>query len=119
MLFITGVLATVAITVAQPPPGKDPGKKQKKGDKGGGRASDNPDLVTYLMSFDKDKDGKLTKEELTDARLHRLFDRADTDKKGFVTRQQLEALAAKMAAEDGGPGGPGGPKGKFGPPKKE
>ena len=31
------------------------------------------DLVTRMMAYDKDKDGKLTKSEVTDTRLHRLF----------------------------------------------
>ena len=34
-------------------------------------------LVARMMAFDKDGDGKLTKSEVTDERLHRLFDRAD------------------------------------------
>ena len=46
-----------------------------------------------MMAFDKDKDGKLTKAEVSDERLHRLFDRADADKDGFVTKQELTALA--------------------------
>jgi hypothetical protein len=52
---------------------------------------------------------------VTDVRLHRLFDLADTNKDGVVTREELIALAAKLEAEIG-PGGPGGkgPKGKGG-----
>ena len=51
-----------------------------------------------MMAFDKDKDGKLTKAEVTDERLHRLFDRADADKDGVVTKDELTALAAREAA---------------------
>ena len=51
------------------------------------------------MAFDKNKDGKLTKDEITDPRLHRLFDRADADKDGVVTREELIALAAQLQAE--------------------
>ncbi len=75
-------------------------------------------LVARMMAFDKNGDGKLTKSEVTDERLHRLFDRADADKDGTVTKAELTALAAKDAANFGGPGGfgpPGGPGG-FGPP---
>lgn len=76
-------------------------------------------VVTRLMAFDKNGDGKLTKEELTDTRLHRLFDMADMGKTGVVTREQLVALGARVereAAQNQGPGGPGGPPGGFGRP---
>jgi hypothetical protein len=79
-------------------------------------------IVNRMMAFDKNKDGKLTRDEITDPRLLRLFDRADTNKDGVVTREELAALATQLAAEQGqggkgkrGPdddsGGPG-----FGPP---
>jgi hypothetical protein len=79
-----------------------------------------------MMAFNAKKDGKLTKEEVTDTRLHRLFDQADTNKDGVVTREELMALAAKIDAAfgQGGPGGkgpgkkgPGGKKGDKGGPK--
>ncbi len=44
------------------------------------------DLVARMMAFDKDKDGKLTRSEVTDERLVRLFDRADADKTGRSRR---------------------------------
>ena len=80
-------------------------------------------IVNRMMAFDKNKDGKLTREEITDPRLLRLFDRADANKDGVVTREELVALATEMAAEQdqgggkgrrgpgGGPDGPGGPPG--------
>jgi hypothetical protein len=89
-------------------------------------------IVTRMMAFDKNKDGKLTKDEVTDRRLHRLFDRADKNKDGVVTREELEALAAELEAEGGqdgerggpggfgkkgGKGGKGGPGGFGGPPR--
>src|SRR5437868_12439751 len=92
---------------AQPSAGtQDQGKQQAKD------YSDSS-IVTRMMAFNKKKDGKLTKEEVTDTRLHRLFDQADTNKDGVVTREELMALAAKMDAEfgQGGPGGKG-PGGK-------
>jgi hypothetical protein len=75
----------------------------------------NSSIVVKMMAFNTKKDGKLTKEEVTDRRLHRLFDLADTNKDGIVTREELIVLAAKLEAEIG-PGGPGGkgPKGKGG-----
>jgi hypothetical protein len=89
------------------PPAKDKAKKDYS----------NAPLVTRMMAFDKNKDGKLTKDEVTDERLHRLFDQADTNKDGVVTREELEALAAKLDEADerdgpGGRGGPGGPGGR-------
>ena len=72
-------------------------------------------IVTRLMAFDKNKDGKLTRDEITDPRLLRLFDQADTNKDGVVTREELTALAAKLDADmPQGRGGPGGPPGGFG-----
>ncbi len=74
-------------------------------------------IVTGMMAFDKNKDGKLTKDEVTDVRLHRLFDRADANKDGIVTKEELMALAAQLDAEYGQGGGRGGPgPGGFGGP---
>ena len=91
----------------------------------GGPAPSGGDPVAQLMAFDKDKDGKLTKAEITDPRLQRVFDRADADKDGTVTAKELNALAAKEQPAGGrggpgmfGPGGPGGPGGmRGGPPR--
>jgi hypothetical protein len=105
---------TAALAVAQRPgggPGGAPGRP------------DGDDLVARMMEFDKDQDGKLTRSEVTDARLHRVFDRADADQDGVVTRDELTALATREAARAsarGGPpgpppGGPGGPM--MGPPR--
>jgi hypothetical protein len=91
--------------------------------KEGAKDAGNSPLVTKMMAFDKNKDGKLTKDEVTDERLHRLFDEADANHDGVVTKDELMALAAKRDAEFGsgdrrggfrGPGGPG-PRGRGGP----
>jgi hypothetical protein len=118
-ILLTFVFATALLSQspAQPPGGKgaqDPGKDKQK-------AYSNSSIVTRMMAFDKNKDGKLTKDEVTDERLHRLFDRADANKDGVVTKEELMALAAQLEAEigqgggRGGPGGPGGPGGRGGP----
>ena len=79
-------------------------------------------IVTRMMAFDTKHDGKLTRDEITDERLLRLFDEADTNKDGVVTKEELVALAAKLDAEvpagsgRGGPDGPDGPGGGFGGP---
>lgn len=132
-LFAIGcsVLATSQLARAQdPPPRDDPPPRERGGDAGGAR------LVSRLMSFDKDKDGKLTKDEVTDQRLTRLFDRGDTDKDGTLSKEELTALSASIDKEGGGqprggrdgmrgpggpgaggPDGPGRPGGRFGPPR--
>jgi hypothetical protein len=117
MLLSAALLSLVAFAGAKPPGG---GKKD-----GPGRGKDGPpaagDVKTFvdkMMAFDKNKDGKLTRDEITDERLLRIFDRADTNKDGFVTKEELEALYAKEMqggggrGKDGGPGVPGGPGGR-------
>src|SRR2546422_2883764 len=102
LLALVCAVALLAQSPAQPP-------REKPTDRG-----DSP-LVTRMMAFDKNKDGKLTREEVTDERLLRLFDLADTNKDGIVTKEELVALAAKLE-RDAGPGddrgGPGGPGGR-------
>src|SRR5437868_13131165 len=120
-------------TAAQPP-------APKRGDgpaKGKQKDYSNSSIVKKMMAFDKNGDGKLTKDEVTDPRLHRLFDRADVNKDGVVTKDELMALAAKLDGDAGpgddrrgpggrGPGGPGdrppgdrgpGDRGPGGPPQ--
>jgi hypothetical protein len=79
-----------------------------------------------MMAFAKHNDGRLYRDEVTDSRLLSLFEDADTNHSGVVTKEQLIALAAKLDAQtpaggnfggpDGpdGPGGPGGPGGRGG-----
>ncbi|HEX4795983.1 MAG TPA: hypothetical protein VH370_19500 [Humisphaera sp.] len=79
----------------------------------------NSSVVTKMLSFDKKKDGKLTRDEITDTRFLRFFDMADTNNDGIVTKEELTALAAKLDAEapaGGGRGGPGGRGGRGGGP---
>jgi hypothetical protein len=105
--FIAILVAAGSLAQAQPGSGK-------KGGKGGGSTETVDDFVKRLMAFNKAKDGKLTKEELTDTRLHALFDRADTNKDGVVTREELEALFAKESLGDAGGFAFGGDKGDKG-----
>src|SRR6516162_2710463 len=107
LILTIALTALGSVSPAQPPKGK-------KGPKGGQSPEAlAEELVTRMMAFDKNKDGKLTKDEVTDPRLLRLFDRADTNKDGVVTREELTALAKQLAAEEG-EGGQGG----FGPGDK-
>lgn len=95
------------------------------------KEADAADLVKRMMAFDKNTDGKLTKEEISDDRLLNLFARADADKDGAVTPAELTKLGEDehsgrpdfdAGPPPGGPGGrrgprpPGGPGGPGGPP---
>jgi hypothetical protein len=103
-----GFLIAASIVAAQRPGGNRPAAQ---------RSADADDLVARMMEFDKDRDGKLTKAEVTDTRLHRLFERADTDNNATVTKAELAALAAREQSKvhTGRPGfgGPGGGPGGF------
>jgi hypothetical protein len=113
VLSLAALLCWSVPTMAQPPGGRpiDTSNQTKKD-------YSNSSIVTRMMAFDKNGDGQLTKEEVTDPRLHRLFDRADANKDGVVTKEELMALAAQLEAEiaGGGAGGPGspGPRGQGG-----
>jgi len=79
--------ATVAYSMIQAQPTTQP--------------TDSVGVVARFMAFDKNGDGKLTKEELTDTRLHRLLDRADKKGAGFVTKEDLTAMAAALGTDRG------------------
>ena len=104
--FLWTVLAVSIAASAAPaqPPGS-----------GRGRADDVDSFVAKMMAFDKNKDGKLTRDEITDPRLLRLFERADTNKDGVVTQEELVALFQKENQGGGGRGfGGDGPPGGSG-----
>jgi hypothetical protein len=88
---------------------------------GGGRVLSVDDMVEHLMSFDKNKDGKLTKDELPE-RMHDLIAKGDTNKDGALDKEEIKKLAADLAKDrpllagglgGGFPPGPGG-RGGFG-----
>jgi len=73
---------------------------------GGGRGM--PDPEQMFKRFDKNSDGKLSKDELPPQLAERLL-KADTDKDGAVSKSELEEARKKFAGQRGGPGpGPGG-----------
>ena len=61
---------------AQPPDRKPP----EKADKASAKDYSDAPIVVKMMEFNKKKDGKLTRDEVTDKRLLRIFDQADTNK---------------------------------------
>ncbi|MCA9151994.1 MAG: EF-hand domain-containing protein [Planctomycetales bacterium] len=66
------------------------------------------------LQFDKDGDGKVSKEEAP-PQMQERFDMMDTNGDGFIDRADMDALRQRFQ-QGGGPGGPGGgPGGPGGP----
>ena len=99
-VFVIALAFAVSLADAQ----TGGGKKDRLGK---GKSETVDEFVKKMMAFNKAKDGKLTKAELTDTRLHALFDRADTNKDGVVTREELEALFTREALSADAPKGKG------------
>lgn len=113
LLIALGAVSVAPAAAQGPPRGPREGQAQ-------GQTATAESFVARLMKFDADADGKLSKSEVTDARLFPLLTRADADGNGTVTKQELAALYAKETAAEasmrrGGPGQRRGPGG-FGPP---
>jgi hypothetical protein len=62
------------------------------------------DIVEWIMSFDKNKDGKVTKDELPE-RMHHLIELGDTNKDGALDKDEVRQLATRLAANPGRFGG--------------
>jgi len=110
LIAAVGLGALPSLCAAQAPPGAPAGAPSRE------------QILSRLLTFDRNQDGRLTRDEIPDERLLRLFDRADADRDGVATREELTAVAAQIAAEGppaGGPGGfgPGGRGGFAGPPE--
>src|SRR5260370_27556265 len=91
-VLVGGLLLVVSLVAAQPPAGDS--RKTAN-------SSEAERFVARMMALNKNQDGKLTKDEVTDTRLHRLFDRADANKDGVVTKEELLALFAKENPQPG------------------
>lgn len=63
------------------------------GEQGGGRP-DPAEMVERLMAFDKNGDGKLAKDELSE-RMQGMIARADTNGDGFASKDELTRLAGQ------------------------
>ncbi|QDT52012.1 EF hand [Caulifigura coniformis] len=125
--FVVASALALAASPASAQPGPPPGGP---GRPGAGSATTGVDaLVERMLKFDANKDGALTRAELTDERLHALFGRADADGDGTATKGEWRELFAKenaaLAAAGGRRGGqagsplapgqvPGGPGGSGG-----
>jgi hypothetical protein len=120
-IILTVALALITVPAfAQPVPPARPGR----GPDAGGAAPSVDSQVERLLTFDANQDGSLAKSELTDERLHALFERVDSNHDGKATKSELKQLLTKETAAlasgggrggpmgggpDGGPPGPGGP----------
>ena len=84
------------------PEGRDPGGPPQQG-------NDPEEMVKNLMAFDKNGDGKLSKDELPE-RMQGMLERGDTNKDGFLTPDEIRIMAAAQQGPGGGMGrgGPGG-----------
>ena len=96
LLILSVGLGVLASVCAAQSPRDEPANTPRNGPPS---ASVVDSIVARMMAFDKNKDGKLTRDEITDQRLLRLFERADADKNGVVTKEELTALATQLAAQ--------------------
>lgn len=105
LIFVTALLSSSVNA-------QGPGGRGGRGP-GGGEGVNVQESVERLMNFDKNKDGKLTSDELSDTRLASLLERADANKDKAVTREELTQLLTResqgrQGGEEGrGPGGEG------------
>lgn len=85
------------------PQGRDrggPEGRDRRGPEGEGGGNVIEETVKTLMAFDANGDGKLSKAELPE-RMQGLFDRADENKDGFLTIDEIRKLATAQAAPAG------------------
>jgi hypothetical protein len=59
------------------------------------------EIIEHIMSFDKNKKGKVTREDLPE-RMHHLIALGDTNKDGALDRDEIRKLATTMAPTAGG-----------------
>ena len=88
------------------------GERGGPGGERGGRSAGAGGMMDRIMSQDKNKDGKLSKDEV-DERMLPMFDRLDTNSDGSIEKSEVEAAAARMGGGGSGGrrGGPGGDQG--------
>ena len=127
----TGFVALLALAflvdlaAAEPPDPNDgqprdrqggPGgpRRGHPGDRGPGRPFGGEGFIERILSFDQNKDGKVSKDELPE-RMQRIFDRADTNKDGALDKDELKKMVERFRqidrrgrpGEDGRGGRPG------------
>ena len=96
--------------MGQGPGGQGPGGPGTMGrggpSRGGPGASGSGSFVERVMNFDKNGDGKVTKDEMPEQMQQRLLHRADANGDGAIDKQEAEQMAERFGR--GGPGARGG-----------
>lgn len=82
------------------PAGRD---DQKNADVPTPKASNDSDFVTRLFQNDKNKDGKITKDELPES-MRSMFERMDTNQDGAIDRKEAEAFSERLKSRTSAPG---------------
>jgi len=115
------------------PGGRGAGPDAAPRDREAGRPGNSDEMLARILSFDKDEDGKLTKDELPE-RMQGLIERGDTNGDGVLDKEELAKVAASFQGQGQGrrpegdrpegrgpgPGGPdAGPEGRGGPASPE
>jgi Ca2+-binding EF-hand superfamily protein len=109
----------------RPAPGtegpREGGRRGRGGDAGpeaGAAPALSPaDLSDTLMAFDRNGDGTLNRDEVSE-RFRGLFDRADANNDGILTKDELQQTASASLQADRGRGRPGGEGREFGPGRR-
>ena len=95
-------------------PGGGQGERGSRGGREGGGGSRNvSQMIDRIMQYDKDKDGKLSKDEIPE-RMAGMTENADSNKDGFLDKAELEERLKSFGGRGGRPGGGGGERGGSG-----
>lgn len=92
-----------------------------EGGRGGPRGDNSAEALNRLLAYDKNNDGKLTADELPE-RMRDLIARADEDKDGALSKEELTRFLSRQPPGTGGPdrggdrGGRNAPAGPDRPP---
>lgn len=104
-------------------PGGAGGRRPEGNDeRAGSGGNGNAEMIKTLMAFDKNGDGKLSKEEVPE-RMQGIFTRGDLNGDGFLSKDEIQKLATASAGSRSGQGEgegrrrPGGPSGPGGGPQ--
>lgn len=112
---VLGLAAASGLAQQGGQPSTQPGREGQPVREGQpGRQFDPAQMIERMMQQDANGDGKLSREEVAGGPGERMFERADTNKDGFLDRAELEAsFASRQPGREGGQGpaaggGPGG-----------